>query len=294
MNGAQLKQGALRVVRFPLVRILLGAGFVGGALALTETVLKAAMLWDPTTSPLGLAASGVLGYWLFVQLVERRRVTELFSRYMAAELAVGLALGALLFTITVSTMYLLGVYSVDGVNTWAATTPILVISIMAGVVEELLIRGIVFRLIEEWLGSWIALGTSALLFGALHAANPHADAISSIAIALEAGVMLAAAYMLTRRLGLAIGIHAAWNYTQSGVFGVATSGYEFTGYLQGRTHGPTLLSGGEFGAEASIVAVIVCTASGGLMLLLAHRRGHFTQPFWRGTKQYSHNKVVNG
>ena len=114
-----------------------------------------------------------------------------------------------------------------------------------------------------------------------HLPNPEATALSSAAIALEAGVMLAAAYMLTRRVWLAIGIHMAWNFTQSGIFGAPTSGVPSPGFLEGQLHGPALLSGGTFGPEASIVAVTVCLALGLYMLRLAHAKGHILQPSWR-------------
>ena len=93
--------------------------------------------------------------------------------------------------------------------------------------------------------------------------------------------MLAAAYVLTRRLWLAIGIHAAWNFTQGGIFSVPTSGIRMNGLFVGSLNGPTWLSGGAFGAEASVVAVALCTALGLGLLWFAHRRGNFIAPFWR-------------
>jgi hypothetical protein len=154
-------------------------------------------------------------------------------------------------------------------------------SLMAGVFEELLVRAVVFRIAEEWLGSWLALAISALLFGLVHLANPGADVLSSLAVALEAGILLAAAYMVTRRVWFAIGIHIAWNFTQSGIFGITTSGVDSKGYLQGHLQGSPILSGGAFGAEASVVAVAVCLIAGLGMLWRAHTKGNFVQPSWR-------------
>jgi membrane protease YdiL (CAAX protease family) len=152
---------------------------------------------------------------------------------------------------------------------------------MAGVTEELLIRAVAFRILEGWLGSWLALSASAVLFGLMHLPNPQATVLSSVAIALEGGVMLAAAYMVTRRVWLAIGIHVAWNFTQSGIFGVTTSGVDSTGYLEGHLQGPSVLSGGAFGPEASIVAVAVCLAAGLYLVRVANAKGHILKPSWR-------------
>jgi CAAX prenyl protease-like protein len=61
-------------------------------------------------------------------------------------------------------------------------------------------------------------------FRPAHLLNPNATLVAGLAIALEAGVMLAAAYLLTSRLWLSMGIHFAWNFTPGGIFGAAGSG----------------------------------------------------------------------
>ena len=79
--------------------------------------------------------------------------------------------------------------------------------------------------------------------------NPEATWIAVLCIAVEAGVLLAAAYITTRRLWLPIGLHFAWNFTQGGIFGVPVSGFRVRGLLKSTLTGPELLSGGAFGAE---------------------------------------------
>jgi membrane protease YdiL (CAAX protease family) len=152
--------------------------------------------------------------------------------------------------------------------------------ILAGVLEEVLIRGIVFRILEQWLGSWVALGISAVIFGGLHLLNPGATLLNAAAISIEAGVLLAAAYMLTRRLWLCIGTHIAWNFTQGGIFSVAVSGGKSKGLLQSRMIGPDWLTGGAFGAEASVVALALCLAAGMVLVALAIKKGNVVAPFW--------------
>jgi hypothetical protein len=49
--------------------------------------------------------------------------------------------------------------------------------------------------------------------------------------------------------------------------------------------GPELLSGGEFGAEASIFAVIICTSMAVFLMVLAVRNGHIARPFWSRSKE---------
>jgi len=50
---------------------------------------------------------------------------------------------------------------------------------------------------------------------------------------MGAGLLLAAAYMLTRRLWMSIGFHMAWNYTQSGIFsGIVSGAYAKPGLIK--------------------------------------------------------------
>jgi membrane protease YdiL (CAAX protease family) len=93
-------------------------------------------------------------------------------------------------------------------------------------------------------------------------------------------MLLAACYVLTRRLWFAIGVHMAWNFAQGGIFGVAVSGITIKGLFQSTLTGPEFLSGGSFGAEASLVAVIVCVSGFVLIILQAHRKGAIVQPSW--------------
>lgn len=232
-------------------------------------------------SPLLLALGALVGYYAFVRIVERRPVTELWSKGWLLEAVAGVAIGVALFSAVIGILFLLGSYTATVAASTAGVMPALTAAVMAGVTEELLIRAVAFRILESWLGSWIALAISAVLFGVMHLPNPEATALSSAAIALEAGVMLAAAYVLTRRVWLAIGIHMAWNFTQSGIFGAPTSGVPSPGFLEGQLHGSALLSGGAFGPEASIVAVAVCLALGLYFLRVAHARGHILPPSWR-------------
>lgn len=79
-----------------------------------------------------------------------------------------------------------------------------------------------------------------------------------------------------------MGFHIAWNYTQSGVFsGIVSGGYVEPGLIKPVIDGPTLLTGGDFGVESSVIAFVLCTVTGAALLVLATRRGHIVPPFWK-------------
>jgi len=82
-------------------------------------------------------------------------------------------------------------------------------------------------------------------------------------------------------LWLPIGIHIGWNFTQGGIFSVPVSGWTQEGLFQGSLTGPEWLSGGQFGVEGSIVAVVVCVSLALVLLQQSERRGHFIAPRWK-------------
>jgi len=98
---------------------------------------------------------------------------------------------------------------------------------------------------------------------------------------IEAGVLLALMYHVTRSLWACIGLHAAWNTTEGLVYGVSVSGGSVHGWLKSTLTGPDWLTGGQFGAEASVVAVVVCSVLSAILLAIALRRHSIVPPSWR-------------
>jgi uncharacterized protein len=218
---------------------------------------------------------------LYTQAIEGRRVNELLLRPAPCELLAGFALGFLAISLTVAVLAALGHYRITGHNPWSAALVPLWSAIGAATFEELLFRGVMFRITEDWLGSYWALALSAVLFGAAHLSNPHATLLAGVAIMIEAGAVLSPAYMLRRRLWFPIGIHAGWNFTEEGLGGLPNSGSTPYGLIQATLHGPAWLTGGDFGAEASAVGVVIAGAVGLLLLREVVRRGAILAPCWR-------------
>jgi hypothetical protein len=75
-------------------------------------------------------------------------------------------------------------------------------------------------------------------------------------------------------------LHAAWNFTQGEIFDVPVSGIDEHGLVQAQLSGPPLLSGGNFGLEASIIALVLATAVGVWLVSLAVRQGKIVAPHW--------------
>lgn len=222
----------------------------------------------------------VLAYWVLVRLIERRPVSELDWRKLP-HLLLGLLAALLLFGLLTLQLWAAGAYWITGVGDAPLWSLFLLTAVLPGITEEIVSRGILFRLTEEGLGTWVALIVSALFFGFMHAGNPGATAWSSIAISIEAGLLFGLLYHVTRSLWWCIGLHAGWNFVQGAVFGIPVSGIAVDGLLESQLQGPDWLDGGGFGAEASVLTVLTCSI---ISLLLARhmlRKGSVVAPFWK-------------
>ncbi len=273
-----------RVLAFPLTRLLLIVAIFAAAV----TVLS--LLHPPKGVRVEIAVNWALAAVLAAAAILIERVTVrktpaaigLDPRDAARGLILGAVLGTALFSAVVLELALGGFYRIASVHVTADLALAALLLFPAAATEELLFRGVLFRLVEEWTGTWIALAVSALLFGGAHFANPGATPSSSIAIALEAGILLGAAYVVTRNLWFPIGLHFAWNFFEGPVFGTQISGRSFlTDAVVAHVTGPKLLTGGSFGPEAGLFAIVTCLVVAVALLAVAARRGRFVAPFWR-------------
>ena len=281
------------VLQFPLTRFLLGVIAIVVWVGLLQVGGKLAGVAPGSAvgALLGLViAAGIpLVYLGYVRLIERRPAVEIADPKALMHFARGALVGAALFCSVMLLLKLLGAWRYLGLAPLGVLVFPFVGALLAAVLEETLVRGLLFRILEESLGSWFALAISAVIFGLLHTLNPGASVVSTTAapglrVGLEAGVLLAAAYMYARTLWLPIGLHFAWNFTEGGVFAASVSGGKVAGVIGVQFSGSDLLTGGAFGPEASLPAVIICLAAGAGFIMAARRGGRVVAPVWRRKK----------
>lgn len=277
----------LRVLQFPPVRLLLLGYMLYYCIGFSNLFMsenKGATL-PSTIAAMAMVALAMGIYFGFARWIERREVTELALPGMAKEMGIGILIGTGLYTGCMLILFVMGIYRIDGFNPVSFLVPAIASALSSGFLEELLFRGVLFRIVEEWLGSWISIIVSSVVFGLVHLINPDATLLGAIFISVEAGLLLAAAYMVTRRLWMSIGFHVSWNYTQSAIFGgIVSGGIAEPGLIKPILNGPDLLTGGQFGLEASLTAFLLCTTTGVILLVMAVRKGNVVQPFWRRHK----------
>lgn len=191
--------GILRLIlRSPIIRVPV-LGFILLMMMGLNTDVMTSFAGDPlkvVKHIVALAIAGFAVYYAYASLIEQRPVSELALSGMGRELGIGVMVGAGLYAACELSLMVLGIYRIDGLNPWTFMIPAIAMAISSGVFEELLFRGVLFRSVETWLGSWAALVISSLVFGLTHLINPQGTLEGALFIAIEAGMLLAAAFML--------------------------------------------------------------------------------------------------
>lgn len=136
--------------------------------------------------------------------------------------------------------------------------------------EELLFRGYPYQTLIQGTGAIGATIIMAVVFGAIHLANPDASLFSTLNTML-AGVWLSVAYLKKRTLYFPFGMHFSWNLVQSFFLSLPVSGL-----LTNRTifiptdYGPDWLTGGKYGPEAGIGTTVILVIA--ILYFLLDRR----------------------
>ncbi|MFJ8806124.1 lysostaphin resistance A-like protein [Streptomyces sp. NPDC102490] len=254
---------------------VLAAYAVGGA------AINAVKDNDWLTLVVGLTAAALVlfVYGWVVRRTERRQALDVALEGAGTKLGWGTLIGAGMFSAVIVNLYASGHYEVAGLGSVQGAIGLVGFMAGAAATEEVVYRGVLFRIIEEHIGTYLALGLTGVVFGLSHLLNEDATLWGAVAIAIEAGFMLAAAYAATRNLWLTIGVHFGWNFAAGGVFSTVVSGNgDSEGLLDATMSGPKLLTGGDFGPEGSVYSVGFGVLLTLVFLWLAHRRGHIV-PF---------------
>lgn len=231
--------------------------------------------WLALVVGLATAVLAVLVYTWVVRRTENRAVVEVSREGAVSGLGYGTLLGLALFGLVIVNLAFLGSYTVHGLGTVTGAVGLVGFMAAVAVGEELMYRGVLFRIIEGWTGTWVALTVTSLLFGLAHLVNPNATLWGALVIAIEAGGLLTAAYVATRKLWVPIGLHFGWNVAGSAIFSTEVSGNNTPqGLLDASTSGPMLITGGEFGPEGSVYSIVFCAVAAAVFIRMAYRRGH--------------------
>jgi len=214
-----------------------------------------------------IITSFVLAAYIVLKWIDKRPFSiigmNIFKGWLK-ELSIGLGLGFGLLTLLFLVFWITGLVEVTAgaMNSAVAISMLifLLLFIFVGFFEELMMRGYLFQVLIEGSNKWIAMILLSLVFSIIHMFNPNFSASGALNIFL-AGMLLSIAYLKTLSLWMPIGIHIAWNWTQGPLWGMNVSGMEIKdSFLVSLPQGPELLSGGEFGAEGSLISSVAIAA----------------------------------
>lgn len=272
----RMKGGPGRLGRNPIVLMILGfaAVFVIPAAA-NKVILKPAFssifqnqgLADILRYLLSFFLFGTV-YTAFFKISEKRPISELSLAGLGKNVALGIALAAGAMGVILGVAASAGIYAIDGVNPgfgWLRVSAGIAVLAFG---EELMFRGILFRIAQRAFGTLPSLIAIAALFGGLHLVNPGAHPAGILSAALG-GIVTGLLFAWRRNLWFCTAFHAGWNMIQA-VFGSNISGLDMFGtYFKAKISGPEILTGGTFGLEASLITLVVLAAlAAGLALTL--------------------------
>lgn len=258
-----IKQGWLRVFVFLVVYVLL--------LISSGVVLQLIALATSKENTVSNFYSGILLNFLlsvllvlvFTKFVNRSSLSTLGLQWktIARERWIGLITGVFLSCFIATILWLLQLvqWFTDKVDA-AGLGIALGLMFIVAIGEELVFRGYLLGNMMQSSSKEAALVFSALVFAILHSLNPNFNLTAFINIFL-AGLLLGINYIFTRNLWFGILLHFSWNFFQGSVLGFPVSGLQLSSLLQQNSSGSILLTGGEFGLEASWLTTFAFTAA---------------------------------
>ncbi len=278
-----------KVLNFYLTLIVIGVLIVGGSVAFIHLAVQ--FLLEKSHLPDSIrnliisfsdSAIALVSYILLFRFFEKRRIRELSFSSLVRNAITGFITGFIMQSLFILVIYLFCTYTVLNINPFSYLLPAFTYALTAGFVTEILIRGIIFRIIEQKAGTAVAIVFITIVFALMHINAAGATALSVISTAVQAGFVLSAGYVLTRSLWFPIFLHFAWDFAEPGFFGGINPGNSIdVNLISSNISGPAILTGGRMGPQNSIEAIIICLLAGLFFLWLAQKHNNIIKPFWR-------------
>ena len=267
----------------------MGVLAIGGGVALVEALRNIWLRGNPESpESVNLILSlleiifAVRIYVLLYSHLEKRKIGELSSSGFFKFSLFGFILGLIIQSLAVLCIYWRDGYHVVSVNTFLFMLPAIEQALVAGFIAELIFIGIIFRIAEEWLGTWIALTMLTLLFVIAHLNVRGASFLMVATTAVQSGILLSSAFVLSRSLWIPIFLHFGWDLSEPGIWGGVNPGINISNKLfNSHISGPDWLTGGIFGPGNSLTTLILSLVFAFLFLWIAKKKRRFLKPTWK-------------
>ena len=265
--------------KFPIIKIVAGITTCLGSMILIKTYVAQPvlhklsdniMLDDSIKNCISFSVL-LISYHLFSKYYEHRKPVELFAQNLLKVMFGGFALGFLVISSVILILYLVGCYRIITISTFNYSLKLFTLLLTAALVEDLLIRGLIIRVLDNWLGTYITL-IIAMLFETLHIFNPNSNLFSTI-FDLAWGFTMAMLFIYSKKIWLPFFFHVGWNFSQP-FYGSNLTGVDDMGtIIQSKVSGPEIVTGGKVGIEGSIFTLLFLIAIGLTAFYFARKEG---------------------
>ena len=275
-----------RVLDFPVTKIILGISVPFSLFVVIQNFVLKPFLFSiiqdrSIADPIIIFISSILlvvSYYYLFCLYDKREITELSLKHSPKEMLGAFICGFLTISICIFILYLLGYYHVISISTTHYSARLFAVIIFAALVEDLFHRGLILRVIENWLGTHIAI-VIAMLVELQHISNPNTNLFDLILYVIW-GFSLGMMFIYTKRIWLPYFFHVGWNFSQPFYGSSLTGAYDFGYIIQSKFTGPELLTGGSFGIENSIFTLSFLLFIGMTFYYLTKKEGKIIKGKW--------------
>ncbi|MDR6966177.1 membrane protease YdiL (CAAX protease family) [Flavobacterium arsenatis] len=274
-----MNQSIKKILNFPITKIILGISacfsiFVGIQNFISKPLFYSLIQDRDHADPLIHIISLfilLLSYYFMFRLYDKRAIKELSTKYLAKEMFGGFSVGFLTISLSVFILYLLGHYQFIEISTTNYPLKLFTLLMVAALIEDLFIRGLILRELENWLGTHIAL-VIIMVIETSHFFNPNSN-LFSLFTDLCWGFTMSMLFIYTKRIWLPFFFHLGWNFAQP-FYGSNLTGLDNMGtIIQSKFQGPILLTGGAVGIENSIITVLFLLSIGLFLYYRAYKEG---------------------
>jgi len=254
------------VVRLVLHAVAVLLGYVAGG---TLVWLAGGAGWARAIAIVLQTVVVLTASWAAARRLDRRSPLELtgrLDRSALLELAVGTLLGLALIGAVGGIEIAAGLARyrlVEGTPSITRVSSAILFFVAIAIDEEIWFRGYQLTNVADALTArlgerrarLVALAVSSVIFGLAHALNPNATLLSTMNVAIG-GLLLGVSFAITGRLGVAVGLHFAWNTAQC-MLDMPVSGQSIADelLLHREELGADVITGGAFGPEGGLVGL---------------------------------------
>lgn len=252
-----------KIINYPIVKIILGISICLGVLVGVQNFITKPLILnfidnksigDTIVNYISVAVLLVTYYYMF-KFYEKRQITELSKKSLIKELFGGFILGFSILSLVIFILFTLGYYKIisfSGFSYFLAPFSFLVI---AALIEEVFFRAILYRILENWVGTYSTLIVISILFELPHIFNDNVTFLS-IVLGLLFGFAHGIMYTYSKKIWLPFAFHLGWNFAQP-FYDSNLSGLEDVGSVFiAKFNGPKLITGSIYGIEDSILSIL--------------------------------------